>query len=871
MAINKSSGDDIQINLISNVDSVDRKYKNFANTLGFVDEMVKQLSRDYKNLHKYTDAQKKKLADFMFNAHPEKWDFKYNYKTGDKGIAQKAVEREMAEYANNASRMFVQNTAAYREAFVFNRTKRAEVSRDELAALAKNQTYINQRAKLKTEELALQNRINNKLAENTAILQEQANIQEKLRIAKETAKVNSQLQSTQSLEYKQLQTKKQQLEEQKRLVQQQKQEEDSVAKTYIKRAAILMILRKMVNLSTKALNISADWYENLNLFAVTFGSTYEDTVNWAVDFAEQLGYSTVEIVRFTGLFKQLSDAIGVANETGSQLSVLLTQLGADISSFYNITLESAMEKLQAGIFSGQTKPLRAVGIDVTYQSIDNLLQSNAVLSQLGITSKKLSQDQKVLARAILATNAAMNAWGDSAITINSLANQVKVLQGGIQNLGLAIGDVLNEPLRKVIITINGIIMALTVVIRSFQPLVTTVGREVEDMVETVSDEYADLEEAAGNLLSFDKFEVLNDQSEDQNATAALTAELEKIMAQYMEQQADALENISNDAIKVRDVILETLGYKKDENGEWVQTNNNLQVLIATAGTFLGILVGSTMINALKNLGKMTGLTIGLSTAFRRIPILILVGLIVDFIGKLDELNGAQIAARISLIALTVAIITMTSIIPKLSSATSTFKKIVTSLKATFSSMQVNTTMLVGTLALTFSMLMAVITSFEDMSTFEKAISIITLLTTTIFGLALSLGTLQGVTKWWAVGAMVASIVALTATIAGVQAKAGTKGYANGGIPEKSELFYMNEYGRPEALVNTGGSQTNVINQTQMQSLIKQGFIEAIAETGLISTIRDSRPNIELGVNGQQLFTVVNKEGKRITGKDWRGR
>lgn len=868
MAINKSSGDDIQINLISNVDSVDRKYKNFANTLGFVDEMVKQLSRDYKNLHKYTKRQQTTAENIrkILATKPEKpEEDKYDVYT------RAAMRKEIAVFDQNNVRMARRASRRTSSLFVANRIKGVEVSRDELSLLARNNDYITQKAKLKSQELAVQNRINNKLAENTAILQEQANIQEKLRIAKETAKVNAQLQSTQSLEYKQLQTKKQQLEEQKKLVQQQKQEEDSVAKTYIKRAAILMILRKMVNLSTKALNISADWYENLNLFAVTFGSTYEDTVNWAVDFAEQLGYSTVEIVRFTGLFKQLSDAIGVATETGSQLSVLLTQLGADISSFYNITLESAMEKLQAGIFSGQTKPLRAVGIDVTYQSIDNLLQSNAVLSQLGITSKKLSQDQKVLARAILATNAAMNAWGDSAITINSLANQVKVLQGGIQNLGLAIGDVLNEPLRKVIITINGIIMALTVVIRSFQPLVTTVGREVEDMVETVSDEYADLEEAAGNLLSFDKFEVLNDQSEDQNATAALTAELEKIMAQYMEQQADALENISNDAIKVRDVILETLGYKKDENGEWVQTNNNLQVLIATAGTFLGILVGSTMINALKNLGKMTGLTKGLSTAFSRIPILILVGLIVDFIGKLDELNGAQIAARISLIALTVAIITMTSIIPKLSSATSTFKKIVTSLKATFSSMQVNTTMLVGTLALTFSMLMAVITSFEDMSTFEKAISIITLLTTTIFGLALSLGTLQGVTKWWAVGAMVASIVALTATIAGVQAKAGAKGYLNGGIPEKSELFYMNEYGRPEALVNTGGSQTNVINQTQMQSLIKQGFIEAIAETGLISTIRDSRPNIELGVNGQQLFTVVNKEGKRITGKDWRGR
>lgn len=866
MSINKSSGDDIQINLISNVDSVDRKYKNFANTLGLVDSVVKQLSNNFKNLHKYTDRQKKIAGDLL---KTQGRTIKYDYQYDDVAIANKAVERELKKYGRSATRMSVQGNPLTRQMFVANQIKEAEVSRDELATLSQSKIYIQQKAKLKSEELALQNRINNKLAENTAILQEQANIQEKLRIAKETAKVNAQLQSTQSLEYKQLQTKKQQLEEQKKLVQQQKQEEDSVAKTYIKRAAILMILRKMVNLSTKALNISADWYENLNLFAVTFGSTYEDTVNWAVDFAEQLGYSTVEIVRFTGLFKQLSDAIGVANETGSQLSVLLTQLGADISSFYNITLESAMEKLQAGIFSGQTKPLRAVGIDVTYQSIDNLLQSNAVLSQLGITSKKLSQDQKVLARAILATNAAMNAWGDSAITINSLANQVKVLQGGIQNLGLAIGDVLNEPLRKVIITINGIIMALTVVIRSFQPLVTTVGREVEDMVETVSDEYADLEEAAGKLLSFDKFEVLNDQSEDQNATAALTAELEKIMAQYMEQQADALENISNDAIKVRDVILETLGYKKDENGEWVKTSNILNVALTTLGLYLALSTGSMIISAISKINNLTKATNALGFALKKLPILIIIAEIVELITNFKELNALQIFLRASLIALTVW---WTLFLNKADAMTKLKTKIIsffTSLKKNIDTTKISALGLSATIAGITVVLALIISYWDDMSSWQKAVSVIGALTAAFFSLALSLGVLKSIATPWKIAGIVAGVTLVSGAIIG--AKMSAKGYANGGIPEKSELFYMNEYGRPEALVNTGGSQTNVINQTQMQSLIKQGFIEAIAETGLISTIRDSRPNIELGVNGQQLFTVVNKEGKRITGKDWRGR
>lgn len=64
------------------------------------------------------------------------------------------------------------------------------------------------------------------------------------------------------------------------------------------------------------------------------------------------------------------------------------------------------------------------------------------------------------------------------------------------------------------------------------------------------------------------------------------------------------------------------------------------------------------------------------------------------------------------------------------------------------------------------------------------------------------------------------------------------GYETGGIPSKSELFYMNENGVPEALVNTGGSQTNVINIDQLSEGMRRGFIQAIYDTDLIGAIRE---------------------------------
>lgn len=89
------------------------------------------------------------------------------------------------------------------------------------------------------------------------------------------------------------------------------------------------------------------------------------------------------------------------------------------------------------------------------------------------------------------------------------------------------------------------------------------------------------------------------------------------------------------------------------------------------------------------------------------------------------------------------------------------------------------------------------------------------------------------------------------------------GYANGGIPDKSELFYMNEYGRPEALVNTGGTQTNVINLDQISQATHQGFVQAIYDTGLLSVIQESGGNGTIVVDGNVLGrTVAQSSGFR---------
>lgn len=116
-------------------------------------------------------------------------------------------------------------------------------------------------------------------------------------------------------------------------------------------------VRRLGQLIGELVSESGSWIENLNLFEVTFGKASKETIDWAIDLSKQLGFSTNELVKFTGLFKQLSTSIGIAEDIGNSLSKTLTQIGIDITSFYNLTdITQAMEKLQAGIFSGRVLP-----------------------------------------------------------------------------------------------------------------------------------------------------------------------------------------------------------------------------------------------------------------------------------------------------------------------------------------------------------------------------------------------------------------------------------------------------------------------------------------------------------------------------------
>ena len=205
----------------------------------------------------------------------------------------------------------------------------------------------------------------------------------------------------------------------------------------------------------------------------------------------------------------------------------------------------------------QTKPLRSIGLDITSQTLDNLLKTNEAFKNLGISSSKaLLQSDKAMLRLIVILQNAQNSFGDMQKTINSLSNQIKVFQGSLENLKLAVGDAFQEPMRQALIYINALIMAITKIIRAFVPMSDEAANAAASMQQYADDteDAADATENQNKNLDIDEFRALSSSDDSQlSITEAITAELERQASLY-QQYIDSLTTISNQATEIAEKI-----------------------------------------------------------------------------------------------------------------------------------------------------------------------------------------------------------------------------------------------------------------------------------------------------------------------------
>lgn len=220
----------------------------------------------------------------------------------------------------------------------------------------------------------------------------------------------------------------------------------------------------------KAIDISSSLTEVQNVVDVTFGNMSNKVEEFAKTSIQQLGMSELSVKTFASRFQAMGTVmkidpslIGNANKylngmTGgyvklsdsmSDVSLNLTKLTADMASFYNVSQEDVAKDLES-IFTGETRPLRQYGLDLTQAT----LQEWAMKQGLDANVQSMSQAEKTMLRYqyVLANSGA--AQKDFIRTQGTWANQVRILRQQLEQLASVIGGVFINALKPLVKALN---------------------------------------------------------------------------------------------------------------------------------------------------------------------------------------------------------------------------------------------------------------------------------------------------------------------------------------------------------------------------------------------------------------------------------
>lgn len=203
------------------------------------------------------------------------------------------------------------------------------------------------------------------------------------------------------------------------------------------------------------LDLSNDYIENLNLFEVAMGQGAKAALNYAESINKALGIDVSDWIRNQGVFKQVTSGFGVLNDTSDIMSKNLTQLGYDISSFFNIDVDEAMQKLQSGI-SGEIEPLRRLGYAIDAATLQQVAYANGITTSIN----KMTQAQKSQLRYIAILQQSQNVMGDMARTVTTPANAMRILDQQMTQLKRSIGNIISILVQKLLPYIQAFVRLL---------------------------------------------------------------------------------------------------------------------------------------------------------------------------------------------------------------------------------------------------------------------------------------------------------------------------------------------------------------------------------------------------------------------------
>lgn len=192
----------------------------------------------------------------------------------------------------------------------------------------------------------------------------------------------------------------------------------------------------MVDMIKDSKDLASDLLEVQNVVDVTFGEGSADIDKWAETIGEAFGLSELRGKQFVGTMGAMLKAAELTDDEILGMSKSLAELASDMSSFFNIDVDSMFDKLLSGISGSSTKPLQQLGYDLRVAN----LEASALAQGIETAYSEMSQKEQTILRYNYLMKVSADAQGDFARNIDSQANQERIMQLQREELLKRFGD-----------------------------------------------------------------------------------------------------------------------------------------------------------------------------------------------------------------------------------------------------------------------------------------------------------------------------------------------------------------------------------------------------------------------------------------------
>jgi hypothetical protein len=191
----------------------------------------------------------------------------------------------------------------------------------------------------------------------------------------------------------------------------------------------------IANVLGGAVTKAADLGETFSKTRTVLGGDADILIGKAEELSSKFGVVRQEALSAGSNIALIAKGAGLSTNASAKLAAEFTQLAADAGSFFNVGIDEALEKIRAGL-TGESEPLKAFGVLLNEAAV----QAEAAAMGLGGMNGKLSEGEKVQARASLIMKGMADAQGDLARTSDSTSNQMRKLAGRWEEIQVALGE-----------------------------------------------------------------------------------------------------------------------------------------------------------------------------------------------------------------------------------------------------------------------------------------------------------------------------------------------------------------------------------------------------------------------------------------------